>query len=117
MFQSIEIVDNSKVKCKLVRPELASFACEMEDVLITNDHKEGWDNMEVNLIVQRIHGEIAELQEYLTLYNHIQGDSENIQGDNEKVRNMRLEQMHAEALDIANYCMFLCHNYPIKGEL
>ncbi len=90
-----------------IRQEVLNFALEMERVLKDNDDKDGWDDMEVNSIIKRIHEEVAELQEYLTLYNHPQDDRN-------KVREMQLEQMYHEAIDITNFCMFLCHNYPKK---
>jgi len=109
MESIIEITDNFELKRKLVRPAIAVFALEMERIMADNDDKDGWDEMEVNSIVKRIHEEVFELQEYLTLYNHPQDDTC-------KVREIRLEQIHNEAIDIANFCMFLCHNYPIKKE-
>ena len=94
---------------KLLCNAVDIFAEEMKNTLKENGHKSGWDEMEINSIVQRIHEEVAELQEYLTLYNHPQGNSD-------EVRDMRLGQMHREAIDIANFCMFLCHNYPIDDK-
>ena len=49
-----------------IRPEVATFAIEMETVLRENDHKSGWDRMSVHELFSRIKDEFEELQrEYI----------------------------------------------------
>jgi len=103
MEASIEITDNFELKRKLVRPEVALFALEMEGVLKENDHKTGWDDLSIHALFNRIKQEFEEFQaEYIVMNHHLGDDSQYI------------NKMREEALDISNYCMFLCHNYPKK---
>ena len=101
MEAMIEITENHKVKRKNIRPEVAMFALEMERVLEENDHKTGWCDLSIHVLYTRIKQEFEELQEqYITMNHHL--------GDNEQF----IQKMRDEAIDIANFCMFLCHNYP-----
>ena len=87
-----------------IRPELAKFASEMEMVLRENDHKTGWDGMSIHQLFSRIKDEFEELQREYILHTCALGC-----GD-------RTERLRGEAIDIANFCMFLCHNYPKTGD-
>ena len=93
----IEITADHVVHQTAVRPEVARFAVDMETILRNNDHKTGWDNLSIHQLFDRIKGEFEELQrEYILQTNVPDG----------KDRTQRLQD---EAIDIANYCMFLCH--------
>lgn len=86
-----------------LRQEVLDFALEMEQVLKENDHKTGWDELSVHALYDRIKQEFEEFQrEYILAANHFPID------------NTRLMKMRKESIDLANYCMFLCHNYPKK---
>ena len=87
-----------------IRPELAKFVIEMEEVLRENDNKSGWKDMSINDIFFRIKDEFEELDEAHAMYSHpLISDGE---------RRSAIQDMRAEAIDIVNFCMFLCHNYP-----
>lgn len=80
-----------------VRPELAAFALEMETVLRENDRKAGWNEMSVHQLFHRIKGEFEELQrEYILQSNALDGVN-------------RRDRLRKEAIDIANFCMFLSY--------
>ena len=76
----------------------------MEWVLRENDHKSGWDKMSIDDMFFRIKDEFEELEEAYALYAHPLIGADEVQ---DEVQNMR-----REALDIANFCMFLHHNCP-----
>ncbi len=95
----------SGVHRAVIRPELAEFAIEMESVLRENDHKSGWDEMGLHRLFDRIKQEFEELQrEYIFACDSYPRDAR------------RIQNMRREAIDIANFCMFLCHNYPKTDE-
>ena len=80
-----------------IRPELAAFAMEMEDVLQENDHKTGWDEMSIHQLFSRIKNEFEELQrEYILYTRPIDGVD-------------RKDRLRKEAIDVANFCMFLSY--------
>ena len=88
-----------------LRQEIIDFALEMEQVLKDNDHKTGWDNLSISSLYNRIKQEFEEFQEqYIRMKYNL--------GDDTKF----ILKMRKEALDISNFCMFLCHNYPIREE-
>ena len=82
---------------KPIRPELAAFALEMETVLRENDHKSGWDTMSVHQLFSRIKDEFEELQREYTLQTNA------LDGIN------RRDRLRKEAIDLANFCMFLAY--------
>lgn len=86
-----------------IRPELAKFVIEMEEVLRENEHKSGWDIMEYDALFYRIQDEFEELKR---AYH----DAEDPLQDSHK--DEAIQHMRKEAIDIVNFCMFLCHNYP-----
>ena len=87
-----------------LRPELQEFAEEMERVLRNNDHKSGWDSMSIHSLFERIKGEFEELQrEYILMNNATDSGG-------------RIHRMGHEAIDIANFCMFLHYN-TLKGSI
>lgn len=104
---TIEYTENNGVHRKIIRPEVASFAIEMEATLRENDHKSGWDELGMRRLHFRIKQEFeefeAEYADYTALCGHCKDKSVFL----DKIQNMR-----KEAIDIANFCMFLCHNYP-----
>jgi len=86
-----------------IRPELAAFAMEMEDVLQENDHKTGWDEMSIHQLFSRIKNEFEELQREYILY------TKPIDGVDRK------DRLRKEAIDVANFCMFLSY-WTHKGD-
>ena len=98
----IEITsDGDIIKSELIRPEVARFALEMERVLKENDHKSGWDEMSIHQLFSRIKDEFEELQMEYVLWAHTAS----------QIRGKHKEKMCKEAIDISNFCMFLCHSY------
>ena len=89
-----------------IRKEVIEFANEMERVLRENDHKTGWDDMRIHRLFNRIKQEFEELQTEYIIYN-----SGLLNPEDQK---KRIQKMRKETIDIANFCMFLCHNYPRK---
>ena len=90
-----------------VRPEVAKFAIEMETVLRKNDHKTGWRGMEHDTLLRRIRDEFEELRD---AQSHISSH------ECDRSDPAYIQFMRKEAIDIANFCMFLCHNYPKNGD-
>jgi len=90
-----------------IRPEVAKFAIEMETVLRENDNKTGWDKLSVTSLFHHIKDEFDELEEAYLMYIH---PATGAKRTRDAIQNMR-----REAIDMANFCMFLCHNYP-EGE-
>lgn len=81
-----------------VRKEVVEFARMMERVLRENDHKSGWDVLNITELFLMITREYDEA--HMAYSEYI--DS----GDEHHIQNLC-----REAIDIANCCMFLCHNY------
>jgi hypothetical protein len=78
-----------------LRPEVIGFAVMMETVLVQNDWKGGWQDMEYDEILERIDQELAELKEAFTpLKTRFWATSEQ-------------ENAKKEAIDVANFCMML----------
>ena len=67
------------------------FANVMEDVLKENDHKGGWDNMDIEAMLFRLHEEVAELEDEILLWT----------------REIDAAKVRKEAADIANFAMFI----------
>lgn len=105
MEAQIETTNSWYIKKVAVRPEVAQFAIEMERVLKENDHKKGWDEMSYHQLFVAIKREFEELQREYILHANSK-DSMNHDGSSPGIKRMR-----EEAIDIANFCMFLCHNY------
>jgi len=90
---------------KNLRNEVIEFAEDMEKVLKENDHKHGWDEMSYHRLYTHIKTEFEEFQrEYILTCHRLDGRDD-----------AGIAKMRKEAIDIANFCMFFCHNYP-KGE-
>lgn len=84
-----------------LRQEVIDFALEMESILKDNDHKTGWDNLSIHTLYNRIKQEFEELQaEYIVMTHNLKDES------------LFIQRMWRESIDIANFCMFLYHNYP-----
>ncbi len=81
-----------------LRPKLAAFAEMMEAVLKQNDHKGGWQDMQLDEVVARIDEELEELKHVL----QYRDGSYNL-FPNERAR----EKGKKEAADVANFCMML----------
>ena len=115
---TIELVDDNKdVYRASVRPEVAKFAIEMETVLRENDHKSGWDELELLDLFYHIQLEFHEMKEvYDGYYSEDRTDSDGALLGTKQERHITYlvyaQRMREEAIDIANFCMFLCHNYP-----
>jgi len=98
----------SGVHRTVIRPEVAVFAMEMESVLRKNDHKTGWNEMSVHQLFSRIKDEFEELQrEYILQTNSLDGVD-------------RRDRLWNEAIDVANFCMFLSYwthkNDPVDDD-
>jgi len=99
---------NEQIEEVVIRPEVAKFAQQMEHVLRENDHKTGWNNMDCDELLHRIRDEVKELSE--ACYK-VRVARTNI-GKHPPDYNLRVREMEKEAIDVANFCMFLYHNYP-----
>ena len=86
-----------------VRREVAEFAIEMESVLQKNDHKSGWDKMVIPDLYDRIEDEYEELTRAYDRYD-----------DPHEYTPEAVQDMRKECIDLANFCMFFCHNNPKK---
>lgn len=98
---TIGLVDDNQ-KCVYrasVRSEVAKFAIEMENVLRENDRKSGWDEMGIDNLYLAVRRKVDKFNKLYMNYN-----------DNAHYK--IVQDMRKEAIDIANFCMFLCHNYP-----
>ena len=119
----IELVDDNKdVYRASVRPEVAKFAIEMETVLRENDHKSGWDEMELLDLFYHIRLEFNEMKEvYDGYYSEDRTDSNGVVLGTKQEQHIAYliyaQRMREEAIDIANFCMFLCNNYPNYQEV
>lgn len=104
-----------------IRPEVAKFAIEMETVLRENDHKSGWDELDIGDLFYHISCEYRELKAVYDEYHVGHLDSSGFvlgTGEERHIRYLKyIQRMREEALDIANFCMFLCHNYPKMEEV
>ena len=105
-----------------VRPEVAKFAIEMETVLRENDHKSGWDELELLDLFYHIQLEFHEMKEvYDGYYSEDRTDSDGALIGTKQERHITYliyaQRMREEAIDIANFCMFLCNNYPNYQEV
>jgi hypothetical protein len=114
---ALEITDDQgRVERQSVRPELAAFVIEMEGVLRKHDnHKSGWESLDVGDVFYHIQLEFNELK---TVYDERHSDCIGTDGfltGTEEEQHIRfleyVQRMREEAIDIANFCMFLCHNY------
>lgn len=90
-----------------IRPELAAFAKKMEAALKEFDYKAGWEDMTYHVLLDKIKERVDELQEEHTLI---------MRCPHKTIRRMRETNKHTEnmtriAIHLANFCMFLNHNY------
>jgi hypothetical protein len=109
---TIELTDHTSEPASAyiaaIRPDVAKFAIEMETVLRENDHKTGWKAMEYDTLFRRIKDEFEELQDaQCRISSHLCDRADPVY----------IQAMRRESLDIANFCMFLCHNYPKMEEV
>jgi len=87
-----------------IRPELAAFVKKMEAALKENDYKSEWQDMTNSRLLSKINEKVDMLQEEHTL----------IMRCPHKPIKDHTETMSKIAIHLANYCMFLNHNYPKK---
>lgn len=93
-----------------VRSEVAKFAAEMEKVLQKNDHKSGWEGIPMVDLFYLISLEFDELKDVHDEYHTI---TDVYITDANAIRYSKyVQRMREEAIDIANFCMMLCDNYP-----
>lgn len=78
-----------------MRTELLDFAREMQIKLNMNSHKRGWDELTPRQCLYRMKQEMGELERAV--------ESNKSKGD-----------VVAECADVANFAMFLAHNYEPK---
>jgi len=74
-----------------IRPEVMSFARQMEERLRANDHKGGWQDMTPGDLIRRLDDEFFELWAEI---------------DNKA----SAERIVGECADVANFCMMLADN-------
>lgn len=67
------------------------FAIKMEEELIENNHKQGWDGLSLRWILNRIKQETGELERAIE----------------KKLPNKKIQ---SECADIANFCMMMFDN-------
>lgn len=90
-----------------IKPELAAFMQKMDAALKEFDYKSGWEDMTYHVLLDKIKEKVNELQEEHTLITRC---------PHKAIRRMRGTNKHTEnmsriAIHLANYCMFLNHNY------
>ena len=76
------------------RPEVLKFAVLMEKVLKQNDHKGGWKEVSLDYLNRRLIEEVAELLHETASRVYPKENA-----------------MTKEAVDVANFCMFLVDNF------
>jgi hypothetical protein len=81
------------VRGLIPRPEVERFAMGMERKLRQNDHKGGWKQMSVDEMIERLDEEVEELKKAL-----------------HPMRKDNPQRVFKEAVDIANFCMFIADN-------
>ena len=86
-----------------LRTPLAKFSREMERVLRKNDHKPGWDNESPFLLLNRLVGEVFELNVAMDheIY-HIGAPPKGLSFNQAVVK---------EAVDVANFAMMIADKY------
>lgn len=90
-----------------IRPELAEFAKKMEAVLKEFDYKSEWEDMTYHAILDKIRGRVDDLQAEHTLIMRCPHKATGRMRETNK----HTENMSRIAIHLANYCMFLNHNY------
>ena len=80
----------------MIRAELRWFVDQMEQVLRKNDWKGGWKDMSREEVLERLEEELDELKTAVC-------------------RSKPTDEIIAEAVDIANFAMFLAYNERGKG--
>lgn len=78
-----------------LRPALLEFAEFQEYVLRENDHKNGWQHMDISTLFDHIEEEVYELR------NALLNNADNVD---------------YECADVANFCMFLAHVWRNKKD-
>jgi hypothetical protein len=108
-----EAIDKSHAKSDLVnlynqvvkiRPELASFAVQMETVLKANDFKDGWSASSLGDLMAVVHTKVAKIDALLAQ------DAQSIPESDLAVA------LKKEATDVANFCMMLVDNTKNLGS-
>lgn len=84
-----------------LRPELAAFATHMEQVLRNNDHKGGWEHLNLCALSLYVEKELHELNAAIHRF-HKDCNPDNVEG--------LLHAIQLEACDLANYAMMLHDN-------
>jgi len=79
-----------------VREEVRWFAGRMEEVLVSNDYKGGWDSCPLSYLLGRLRTEITELEEAL-----VDGGT---------------ESTIQECCDVANYAMMIADRMRRGGQ-
>lgn len=77
---------------------LLKFALAMQKELINNSHKQGWMLLSDSQCLNRLSQELRELKKSVR-------------------ENKPKEEVISECADVANFAMFLAHNYYQKGRV
>lgn len=95
-----------------VRPEVQWFAIEMEKKLALNDHKTGWKDCEVDMLISRLKEETQELEDEWWKRKNDFGRSAS-EGFMFTSSN---EELIKECADIANFAMMVADLFKEAGE-
>jgi len=92
-----------KNKIEKIRPVLQWFSVEMEEKLSLNDHKGGWRDCEVDVLIDKMDGEIEELKE---VWWQIKNDY-SVSEDKKFLLEIDKEDLIKECADVANFSMMV----------
>ncbi len=95
-----------------VRPEVQWFAIEMEKKLALNDHKTGWKDCEVDMLIGRLKEETQELEDEWWKRKNDFGRSA---GEGFMFVSSN-EDLIKECADIANFAMMVADLFKEAGE-
>lgn len=94
-----------------VRPEVQWFAIEMEKKLALNDHKTGWKDCEVDMLISRLEEETQELKDEWWKRKNDFGRSA---GEGFMFTSSN-EDLIKECADIANFAMMVADLFKEAG--
>ena len=94
-----------------LRIEVADFAQAMETILLKNDHKGGWDDMDLSELFLRLREETFELKraisEFEKEYNACCSKGPVWYREYERRVFPYVERIRTEAVDVANFAMMI----------
>jgi NTP pyrophosphatase (non-canonical NTP hydrolase) len=81
----------------MIRPELQWFVQQMEQKLKENDHKQHWNNYDIDYLIHRIYEEQDELEIAIT-------------------QKLSAKEIIKECADVANFAMMIADNVSQRNE-